>query len=189
MLYMPWLNNIIWTRNFHTCDAQRLFLEQGFHEELLGLPPHLQDWYKRGKRLLVSPKDNMSLFSIAEGKGPETLLLLHAMPSSSHDYHRVLPLITEEFRVVMFDLPGFGFSDKPKQVLFKGQCFQIKFWAGKFFSTTELHILCPQPSRDDFVPHKKARSWLCPCGGIWYVCSPSGGDSGQEGQGSLAWEI
>jgi pimeloyl-ACP methyl ester carboxylesterase len=43
------------------------------------------------------------------------LVLLHGFPSSSFDYHLVLPQLARDRRVVLFDLPGFGFSDKPER--------------------------------------------------------------------------
>ncbi len=101
------------------------FLVQDIHDEFLSLPEHLQDWYRRGERHLVSPRDNMSMFTVMEGEGPETLMLLHGLPCSSYDYHRVLPILTKEFRVVVVDLPGFGFSDKPKQVPFFVMSFSV----------------------------------------------------------------
>ena len=41
---------------------------------------------------------------------------MHGFPSSSYDYHRALEHLTKEFTVVIFDHPGFGFSDKPNKV-------------------------------------------------------------------------
>ncbi len=78
----------------------------------------MQDWYRRGKRFLVSPRENISMFAIVEGNGPETLILIHGIPSSSYEYYYALPLLAKEFTVVAFDLPGFGFSDKPQEVEF-----------------------------------------------------------------------
>ena len=41
------------------------------------------------------------------------LFCLHAFPTSSFDYSRVAPLLAGQFRLILFDYPGFGFSDKP----------------------------------------------------------------------------
>lgn len=45
--------------------------------------------------------------------GHEPLLLLHGFPSSSYDWHHVLPAWNAERRVVMLDFLGFGLSAKP----------------------------------------------------------------------------
>jgi pimeloyl-ACP methyl ester carboxylesterase len=49
------------------------------------------------------------------GQGP-TILALHAFPTSSYDYSRIIPLLAARYRVILFDYPGFGFSDKPRSV-------------------------------------------------------------------------
>jgi pimeloyl-ACP methyl ester carboxylesterase len=46
---------------------------------------------------------------IAEGSGPP-LVLLHGWPSSVWEFHRVIPLLRSQFRVVVPSLPGYGFS-------------------------------------------------------------------------------
>ena len=43
----------------------------------------------------------------------DALVLLHGFPSSSLDFHRILPRLAEGRRVVLLDFPGFGYSDKP----------------------------------------------------------------------------
>ena len=43
-----------------------------------------------------------------------TLLLLHGFPTSSVDWYDVVGALSREHRVCVLDLPGFGFSDKPK---------------------------------------------------------------------------
>jgi pimeloyl-ACP methyl ester carboxylesterase len=41
------------------------------------------------------------------------LVVLHGYPTSSHDYHLVLPKLAERYRVIIHDHLGFGLSDKP----------------------------------------------------------------------------
>lgn len=44
----------------------------------------------------------------------DTLLLLHGFPESSFSYHKVIPGLLQRFdRIVLFDMLGYGFSDKP----------------------------------------------------------------------------
>jgi pimeloyl-ACP methyl ester carboxylesterase len=48
--------------------------------------------------------------------GPRTdsaILLLHGFPSSSYDWHQVVPALAERVRVVAFDFLGYGLSEKP----------------------------------------------------------------------------
>src|SRR5271163_308975 len=41
------------------------------------------------------------------------VLLLHGFPSSSHQFRRLIPLLSPHYRVVAPDLPGFGFTTAP----------------------------------------------------------------------------
>jgi pimeloyl-ACP methyl ester carboxylesterase len=42
-----------------------------------------------------------------------TLLLLHGFPSASHMFRELIPALSDHFRIVAPDLPGFGQSDMP----------------------------------------------------------------------------
>lgn len=46
------------------------------------------------------------------GDGPP-LVLAHGWPWSSYAWHRVLPLLARSFRVYLYDMPGYGQSEKP----------------------------------------------------------------------------
>ncbi|NPU09698.1 alpha/beta fold hydrolase [Bradyrhizobium sp. 83002] len=53
--------------------------------------------------------------------GPEdapVLLLLHGFPSSSHQYRGLIARLSDKYRVIAPDLPGFGFSDAPDPKVF-----------------------------------------------------------------------
>jgi len=41
------------------------------------------------------------------------ILLLHGLPSSSHMFRDLIPLLSDRYHVVAPDYPGFGFSDAP----------------------------------------------------------------------------
>lgn len=44
----------------------------------------------------------------------QTLLLLHGFPESSYSYHLIVDGMAQHFaRIVLFDMPGYGSSDKP----------------------------------------------------------------------------
>jgi pimeloyl-ACP methyl ester carboxylesterase len=42
-----------------------------------------------------------------------TVVLLHGFPSSSHQYHDLIPLLADRFRVIAPDYPGMGYSEVP----------------------------------------------------------------------------
>jgi pimeloyl-ACP methyl ester carboxylesterase len=70
-------------------------------------------WRRKGRMVRAR---GMSVFVVDEGGGPDDappLLLLHGFPTSSYDWQGVWPRLTARRRVVAFDFPGFGFSDKP----------------------------------------------------------------------------
>lgn len=43
----------------------------------------------------------------------EVLLLIHGIPTFSYTWHKIEEELSESFRVIAWDLKGFGFSDKP----------------------------------------------------------------------------
>jgi pimeloyl-ACP methyl ester carboxylesterase len=83
--------------------------------------PPLSAWLERGKhhgvcgrRVFVIDCPPTHAGAAARGAERAPLVLLHGFPTSSFDYHLVLPQLAQHRRVVLFDLPGFGFSDKPE---------------------------------------------------------------------------
>jgi pimeloyl-ACP methyl ester carboxylesterase len=76
------------------------------------LPAQVIAWQSRGRRMRVFDRE---VFVLEDGVDHrDTLLVLHGFPTSSFDFHRVLPYFTKRFRVVVHDHLGFGLSDKPK---------------------------------------------------------------------------
>lgn len=49
----------------------------------------------------------------AGNKASPILLLLHGFPTSSHMYRNIIPILSENFRVIAPDLPGFGLTVPP----------------------------------------------------------------------------
>ena len=47
-----------------------------------------------------------------------TILLLHGFPTSSHQYRGLIDELSDRYRVIAPDLPGFGFSDAPDAASF-----------------------------------------------------------------------
>merc|ERR1719369_757136 len=78
--------------------------------QLQDLDHELQDWYKRGALVDVL---GHKMFTLSEGVGSETIILIHGFPTSSFDYQQVISTLAEQYQVVVFDHLGFGFSDKP----------------------------------------------------------------------------
>lgn len=92
-------------------------------DALAGLqPPALQRWAEQGT-FWTDPHGHQ-IFVIdtgppAAGRDPsEAVLILHGFPSSSYDWHDVVPRLSAQTRVVTFDMLGYGFSDKPPDARF-----------------------------------------------------------------------
>jgi len=68
-------------------------------------------WRATGDWLLIN---GQQLFVKTLGKG-QPILTLHAFPTSSYDYSRIAPLLENQYQLILFDYPGFGFSEKPRQ--------------------------------------------------------------------------
>ena len=80
-----------------------------------------QEWLAAGSHFEWVPTepmrhaDRLNIFH-AEFGDPEAPLLLmaHGFPTSSIDWQDVVGELSADYRVCVLDLPGFGFSDKPK---------------------------------------------------------------------------
>jgi pimeloyl-ACP methyl ester carboxylesterase len=80
-----------------------------------------RSWLRAGSHFDWVPREPMrhtselSIFH-AEFGDPEAplLLLVHGFPTSSIDWHDVVDDLSATHRVCVLDLPGFGFSDKPR---------------------------------------------------------------------------
>lgn len=70
----------------------------------------LNEWKQKGQFVEIQ---NRRVFFVEEGRG-ENLLLLPAFPTASWSFHRMWPELEQRFRTIAPDLPGLGFSDKPK---------------------------------------------------------------------------
>ena len=88
----------------------------------------LNEWRDKGKFIKVNDHE---LFYIDTGGEKPILLILHGYPSASYDYHAVLPALSQKFRVIVHDHPGFGFSAKPLDYsysLIDQTSVILKFW-------------------------------------------------------------
>jgi len=72
---------------------------------------NLEEWKSSGKWTNIQ---DINIFYRYEGNGPY-LLLLHAYPTASWGWHKMWDWLINNFTVIAPDLPGSGFSDKPKK--------------------------------------------------------------------------
>jgi pimeloyl-ACP methyl ester carboxylesterase len=56
--------------------------------------------------------DDTNVWYRIGGRGP-WLVCFHGFPTSSWDWHLLLPVLEKNYRVLVFDFPGYGLSDKP----------------------------------------------------------------------------
>lgn len=69
----------------------------------------LESWQERGCWFRYGEH---AIFSRMAGRG-EPLVLLHGFPTASWDWHRLWPMLCQQYTVYTLDLLGFGLSDKP----------------------------------------------------------------------------
>jgi pimeloyl-ACP methyl ester carboxylesterase len=63
--------------------------------------------------------DGFTIFYREAGsKDAPVLLLLHGFPSAGHMFRDLIPRLSDQFRVIAPDLPGFGQSDMPERTEF-----------------------------------------------------------------------
>jgi pimeloyl-ACP methyl ester carboxylesterase len=63
--------------------------------------------------------DGLDIFYREAGpKNAPVLLLLHGFPTSSHMFRNILPELSDRWRLIAPDLPGFGQSDMPDRAKF-----------------------------------------------------------------------
>ncbi|RMG87123.1 MAG: alpha/beta fold hydrolase, partial [Bacteroidetes bacterium] len=79
----------------------------------------LKDWAADGHFFKTGPFDLRVFYKDygnPEATPAQTLLLIHGFPESSFSFHKVIGGLSDIFdRIVLFDLPGFGLSDKPDE--------------------------------------------------------------------------
>ncbi|MFY0627714.1 MAG: alpha/beta hydrolase [Reichenbachiella sp.] len=77
----------------------------------------LHDWEKDGDYIIFGEFQHqlfVKQFGNSKARSAKTLLLIHGFPESSFSYHSVIEGLLETFdRIVLFDMIGYGFSEKP----------------------------------------------------------------------------
>jgi pimeloyl-ACP methyl ester carboxylesterase len=73
----------------------------------------IKQWWAAGERIVLSVDGHdRGVFVRRLGEGPH-MTLLHGFPSSSHDWAKVVPLLSSSRSLLLVDFLGFGASDKP----------------------------------------------------------------------------
>ncbi|NNK37803.1 MAG: alpha/beta hydrolase [Xanthomonadales bacterium] len=78
-----------------------------------GLTAPLQSWLASGH---VARVDDVALYYRQAGTANADhpwLVCFHGFPTSSWDWHALLPLLAKRRKVLVFDFPGYGLSEKP----------------------------------------------------------------------------
>ena len=75
------------------------------------LPIDVRNWRDDGRFVTIGDD---RIFVLDTNSHPGTFVfILHGFPSSSYDWHLVVPELAKRMRVVTFDFLGYGLSDKP----------------------------------------------------------------------------
>ncbi|RMW39809.1 MAG: alpha/beta hydrolase [Nitrosopumilus sp.] len=81
--------------------------------------------------------DGNKIRYLESGNSEKTLVLIHGLGASAERWEQVIPIFAEKFRVVIPDLIGFGYSDKPLAD------YTIDFFSdflGKFMQTANIEF-------------------------------------------------
>lgn len=108
----------------------------------------IRNWEASGSYFTTSKGDGLRVFVKQIGNPnaavEKTLLMLHGFPESSFSYHLVVDGLLQFFdRIVLFDFPGYGLSDKPEHnysySLFDQADVALEVW--NHFGVTGGHLL------------------------------------------------
>jgi pimeloyl-ACP methyl ester carboxylesterase len=77
------------------------------------LDAELNDWKARGTERDIN---GHSIFIIDEGEHSlPVIFMIHGFPTSSWDFQGIWAELAKSYRLIAFDMLGFGFSDKPNE--------------------------------------------------------------------------
>jgi pimeloyl-ACP methyl ester carboxylesterase len=95
-------------------------------------------WKNKGQYLNCQ---GHQIFYFQEGQG-ENLMILHGYPYSSFEWKDMLKVLTQHYRVTIFDILGMGFSDKPinHTYSYEEHC-AIVYQLLEYLNISETHIL------------------------------------------------
>jgi pimeloyl-ACP methyl ester carboxylesterase len=82
--------------------------------DLSGGPLSAEAWERSGGRRRLAGIDVFTIeIDPVGGELHEPLLVIHGYPTCSYDFRHVVGRLSENRRVLLLDLPGFGLSEKP----------------------------------------------------------------------------
>lgn len=107
----------------------------------------LNNWKNAGEFITYGPFQHQMFvkqLGNAQASVDKTLLLIHGFPESSYSYHAVVKGLLQHFeRIILFDMLGYGWSDKPTEnytySLFEQADTAFTVW--KHFGIKGGHIL------------------------------------------------
>lgn len=107
----------------------------------------LTDW-RSGSEMVTLPHSGYQVFVKQIGQqsasARRTCLLIHGFPESSFSYHKIVRGLSEQFdRVVLFDMLGYGFSDKPTEYsysLIEQADVALQVW--RHLGVSGGHVIC-----------------------------------------------
>lgn len=74
--------------------------------------------------------------------GQDCLLLIHGFPTSGYDWWKIVPDLDNRFRLIIPDMLGFGFSDKPQNENYTiGMQADILEWLLARLNISKVHVL------------------------------------------------
>lgn len=81
----------------------------------------IERWWAEGERVVIElGQQERSIFLRRLGSGPP-MTLLHGFPSSSYDWAKVTPALSEHHSLLLPDFLGFGASEKPSDHVYSLQ--------------------------------------------------------------------
>lgn len=108
----------------------------------------LIDWKKLGSIIEFGPS-KLQIFAIDQGNSStppsDTVLLIHGFPESSYSFHRVIKRLSTRFkRIILLDMIGYGWSDKPVDTFAYSMHEQseVVLTVWKALGVTGGHIIC-----------------------------------------------
>lgn len=111
------------------------------------MSPEIEAWQEGGSFIPFGPFEHQVFVKeLGDAKAPpgKTLLLIHGFPESSFSYHKIVDGMRKIFdRIILFDLLGYGLSDKPIENYAYSLVEQadVVFTVWKHFGVTGGHML------------------------------------------------
>jgi pimeloyl-ACP methyl ester carboxylesterase len=107
----------------------------------------LENW-QQSSQTVTLPNSGYKVFVKELGQqsasSDRTCLLVHGFPESSYSYHKIVDGLMQQFdRIVLFDMLGYGFSDKPTEYsysLIEQADTALQVW--RHLGVSGGHVIC-----------------------------------------------